>query len=120
MRFTIPKAKKSKYNAVKTASADGVMRDSKAEARFVNDLRMLEQIGQIRELKFQVKFELIPAQQIDGKCVERACSYLADAVYFDVVKNCRVVSDKKGFKTADYIIKRKLMLERHGIRVSEV
>ena len=120
MRFTIPKAKKSKYNAVKTASSDGVMRDSKAEAKFVNDLLFRLRLGEIKDLEFQKKFMLIPAQRIDGKCVERAVSYLADAVYWDVQKNCRVVSDKKGFKTSDYIIKRKLMLERHGIRVSEV
>ncbi|KCB33777.1 hypothetical protein L541_4890 [Bordetella hinzii CA90 BAL1384] len=31
-----------------------------------------------------------------------------------------VVEDAKGARTPDYIIKRKLMLERHGITVREV
>ena len=120
MRFKIPKTKKSKYNAVPTASSDGVMRDSKAEAKFVDDLLFRLRIGEIKDLELQKKYLLIPAQKNNGKCVERACSYLADAVYWDVALGCSVIADKKGFKTADYIIKRKLMLERHGIRILEV
>ena len=118
MRFS--KTKTSKYNAVPTKSSDGVIRDSKAEAKFVDELLFRLRIGEIKDLQLQKKYLLIPAQKINGKCVERACSYLADAVYWDVALDCRVVADKKGFKTSDYIIKRKLMLERHGIRIVEV
>ena len=31
-----------------------------------------------------------------------------------------IVEDAKGVRTDTYIIKRKLMLERHGIRIREV
>jgi hypothetical protein len=65
-----------------------------------------------------VKFELIPSQRIGGKVAERACSYVADFVYMQDGK--KVVEDTKGFKTADYIIKRKLMLWVHGIQVKEI
>lgn len=46
--------------------------------------------------------------------------YIADFVYFDKKAQRTVVEDTKGFKTKDYIIKRKLMLERYGIRIREV
>jgi hypothetical protein len=87
--------------------------DSRREHKRATELKLLEQIGQISDLREQVKFELIPKQ--DG---ERATHYIADFVY--VEKDQQVVEDTKGFKTPDYIIKRKLMLMRHGIRIREV
>jgi hypothetical protein len=50
--------------------------------------------------------------------VERAVHYVADFVYKDNYKE--IVEDAKGFRTKDYIIKRKLMLFIHGIRIKEV
>ena len=81
---------------------------------------MLERSGYISDLKLQVKYVLIPAQKDEsGKVLERECSYIADFVYFDQKAQRTVVEDAKGFKTKDYIIKRKLMLERYGIRIRE-
>ena len=49
------------------------------------------------------------------KLLERECSYIADFVY---IKNGKiVVEDTKGVRTKEYIIKRKLMLYVHNIRV---
>ena len=45
--------------------------------------------------------------------------YYADFVYKDK-EGVLHVEDTKGFKTKDYIIKRKLMLHVHGIRIHEV
>ena len=92
--------------------------DSKKEAARARELRFLQMDGQIRNLQEQVKFELIPSQRENGKVVERACSYVADFVYER--NGQQVVEDTKGFRTKDYIIKRKLMLQVHGIRISEV
>ena len=50
--------------------------------------------------------------------MERECSYKADFVYGEDGKT--VVEDVKGFRTKEYIIKRKLMLERYGIRIRDV
>lgn len=108
---------RSKYNA-KTVQLDGITFDSKSEAKRYAELLMLERAGAISDLQRQVEFTLIPAQYIDGKCVERACKYKADFVYLEDGK--RVVEDVKGLKTKDYIIKRKLMLYIHGIRIMEV
>jgi hypothetical protein len=50
--------------------------------------------------------------------VERECAYVADFTYKQDGK--LVVEDTKGFRTKDYIIKRKLMLWVHGIRIREI
>lgn len=101
-----------------TVTVDGITFDSLKEYRRYCELRLLEKAGEITDLQTQVKFVLIPSQKIGGKVVERDCSYLADFVYVQDGK--KVVEDTKGFKTKDYIIKRKLMLWVHGIRIMEV
>ena len=108
---------KSKYHSRKI-TRDGMTFDSMKEYRRYCELLLLERAGAITDLQRQVKFELIPAQRIDGKVAERACSYVADFVYMENGK--KVVEDTKGFRTPDYIIKRKLMLWVHGIRIKEV
>lgn len=108
---------RNKYYSRKV-TIDGMTFDSQKEARRFRELCLLERAGQITELQRQVKFELIPSQKIDGKVVERACTYVADFVYMENYK--WVVEDTKGFKTKDYIIKRKLMLHKYGIRIREI
>ena len=55
----------------------------------------------------------------DGqKLIEKECVYIADFTY--VENGEKIVEDTKGFKTKDYIIKRKLMLYTHGIKIREV
>lgn len=97
---------------------DGIEFDSIKECQRYCELKLLQRAGVISDLKMQVPFELIPAQRIDGKVVERAVNYIADFVYQQDGKE--VVEDTKGFKTKDYILKRKLMLWVHGIRIREV
>ncbi len=92
--------------------------DSIKEYRRWCEWSLLEKAGAIQNLKRQVKYELIPSQRINGKVVERSCTYVADFSYWD--GDQYVVEDTKGFKTKDYIIKRKLMLHVHGIRIHEV
>lgn len=113
--------KKSKYGSRKT-TIDGIRFDSVKEARRYSDLKLMEKTGEISGLELQKKFVLIPSQysEIGGKrkCIERECAYIADFVYYRGGK--MVVEDAKGFRTPEYIIKRKLMLFIHGIRVQEV
>lgn len=108
---------RSKYGNRKV-TRNGEAFDSAKEARRFGELVLLEMAGQIFDLKRQVKYELIPTQKIGGKVAERACTYVADFVYIEDGKT--VVEDAKGFRTKDYIIKRKLMLFIHGIRIKEV
>lgn len=107
----------TKYHNRKT-TVDGITFDSLKEARRYSELKLLERAGVISDLQRQVKYELIPAQRVEGKVVERACNYVADFVYNENEKT--IVEDTKGYRTADYIIKRKLMLWVHGIKIREI
>ncbi len=108
-----------KYGNKKT-EVDGITFDSRKEAQRYVELKMLERARIISELELQKEFELIPTQKVDGRVVERACKYKADFFYYDHEKQSYVVEDTKGFKTKEYIIKRKLMLYRYGIRITEI
>ena len=115
----------SKYHSKKT-EVDGILFDSKREAQRYQELKLLEKAGIICDLKMQVKYELIPAQYIDGKCVERAVTYTSDFEYYLLKKQDygdvgqHIVEDVKGMRTDVYKIKKKLMLYRYGIRITEV
>ena len=122
-----------KYGNRKVA-VDGIAFDSIREARRYKQLKLLLLSGEIVGLSMQVPFELVPAQYEDtgevyskgprkgqpkqGKCIEKSVVYVADFVYFENGK--RVVEDTKGVRTPEYIIKRKLMLHKYGIRIREV
>ena len=98
---------------------EGETYDSVKEYRRAKELELLEKSGVIKDLKRQVRFEIIPSQRgEDGKVVERAVTYIADFVYFE--DGNLIVEDTKGFRTKDYIIKRKLMRYLLGINIREV
>lgn len=109
-------AKKQKYNN----SGHG---SSLKERNRAAVLELMQKKGLISDLQKQVVYSLIPAQygEVNGKrkCLERACTYRADFVYYDVEKQQLVVEDTKGFRTTEYVIKRKLMLHEHGIKIKE-
>ena len=113
----------SKYRNQKVVTPHGTF-DSRREYRRYQELLLLQRAGKISELRRQVKYELLPSQRMDGKCVERPLHYIADFVYTQDGEN--VVEDVKGYRDpasagyAKYVIKRKLMLYRYGIRVREV
>lgn len=125
----------NKYRNHKTVTIDGEVFDSHREARRYYDLKLLEQCGAISGLRRQVSFELLPAQREvcyekykkgrkkgqfkEGKLIEKAVTYIADFVYIDTKTGKPVVEDVKGMRTKDYIIKRKLMLYFHGIKIRE-
>lgn len=119
-----------KYGNAKS-EVNGEIFDSRKEARRYIELQWLLKAGTITELQRQVRFELIPAQREPdtigprggrkpGKLIEKEVSYIADFVYTDTETGRRIVEDTKGVRTKEYIIKRKLMLYVHGIRIREV
>ena len=129
----IARATENKLNAVKT---DGYA--SKHEAERAAELRWMEKAGKIRNLREQVRYELVPAKWEEvprfgkkgqplkpkRKCVERALVYVADYVYTDCATGKEVVEDAKGYKGgATYRVfknKAKAMLDKYGIKVVEV
>lgn len=106
----------TKYKNFKV-TVDGEKFDSRKEAGRWKELLLMQRAGLITDLNRQVHYLLIPAQFINGVCVERSVSYVADFVYKE--NGQLVVEDTKGLKTDVYIIKRKLMLSVYGIRIRE-
>lgn len=111
----------SKFGNRKIETEDGKFDSAKEYKRWC-ELKLMDRSNIIHDLRRQVAFILIPSQrdQESGKVIEREVRYIADFVYtFD---GKTVVEDVKSeaTKTPEYIIKRKLMLQKFGIRVSEV
>lgn len=120
------------YN--KKVIVNGEIFDSNKEYKRYRELLLLEKAGAITDLQRQVKFVLLPAQYEtyerygkkgqrlkDGKrCIERGVNYYADFVYNEDGK--QVVEDTKSepTKTESFVIKRKLMMFIHNIKVREV
>ena len=122
---------------------DGIEFQSKKEGNRYCELKLLQRAGEISDLELQKKYELIPAQyetvetgeyyKVGAKkgqpktkqvCVEQSLVYIADFVYQE--KGQTIVEDVKGYRDpssatyAKFVIKRKLMLYLHGIRIREV
>ena len=131
---TMKRYRKANKYRNKKITVNGETFDSEKEYKRYRELLLLERAGAITDLQRQVKFVLIPAQYEtyerygkrgqrlkDGKrCIERGVNYYADFVYTENGK--KVVEDTKSdpTRTESYIIKRKLMLFIHGIKVREI
>ena len=130
---------KNKFGAKKvTDPFTGEIFDSSKEYRRWCELKLLQRAGRISGLKRQVTFELIPTQREEstevykagpqkglpkpGAVIEQAVKYVADFVYCDADGNT-VVEDTKGYKKGAaydlFVIKRKLYLQRYGIKIKE-
>lgn len=111
----------NKFRA-KKVEFQGKTFDSKKECERFIYLNQLQKNGKIQNLIWQKKFEVIPALRDGGVVVERPVYYIADFVYTKDGK--LIVEDVKGCKSGSayriFAIKRKLMLQRYGIRVREV
>lgn len=114
----IPPENKSKYRNVKCVWKGQQFDSIRERDRFIileNELRE----GRITDLNRQVRLQLLPAQKDEnGKVIEKPCFYIADFTYRRDGK--LVVEDVKGVKTSVYLLKRKMCLWFHGIRIQEV
>lgn len=108
---------RSKFNAKKTV-VDGITFDSRKEAKRYVELRDLERAGDIRDLKRQVRYEIVPAFDVDGKHY-RPVAYIADFVYTDCETGKEIVEDVKGYRTSVYRLKSKLFAYRYGVAILE-
>lgn len=104
----------NKYGAKKASCLYGHTHDSKKEADRCNELHILLKCGFIKDLRTQVKYTLIPAKKYGhGMKNERAVTYVADFVYTAKSTGVTIVEDTKGYKTKDYIIKRKMFKDKY-------
>lgn len=109
-----PPKPKHKYGAKAASDGEGRKFQSTKEARRSVELDTLVRIGEISELRRQVRFEFV----ING---HRVCAYDADFVYIDR-DGRQVVEDTKSDGTRTnraYRIKVKLMRAVHGITIVE-
>lgn len=96
----------NKYGSRKV-EVNGIVFDSKREAARYQELLLLEKAGEIKDIRRQVKYVLIPAQYEHpesttrkgrGRCVERECAYIADFVYKTILPDgdtLTIVEDTK-------------------------
>nr|UVX48259.1 MAG: protein of unknown function (DUF1064) [Bacteriophage sp.] len=105
----------SKYHARKT-TVDGITFDSRREADRYLVLKSLEEDGTIEDLRRQVRYELVPAFDVDGRHY-RPVYYVADFVYRE--NGHEVIEDVKGVVTDVYRLKRKLVSYRYGMNIRE-
>ena len=112
VKTLLKQAKRSKYGAIKT-EIEGIMFDSKHEAARYQELRLLEQVGEIENLRLQVPYELIAKSKYG-----RSIKYVADFVYER--NGLTVVEDAKGVRTPVYRLKKRMMVEKYGIQIREV
>lgn len=103
--------KKPKYGNRKV-EIDGIKFDSVLEARYYQTLILKKKAGLIDRFDRQVRYDII----VNG---EKICTYRADFVVHMEDGKSEVV-DCKGFKTKEYILKKKLIKAVFGIVIKEV
>jgi len=114
----IPYSKINKYRNIKV-SVDGIKFDSKREAKRYCELKTLLITGIIRGLELQKKFELQASFKFNDKTI-RSINYVADFYYYDNEKKCYAVEDTKGFKTKEYLIKKKMFMYKYQLEINEI
>ena len=99
--------KKSKFNARKTSS-DGRTFDSEKEANYYCELKNRLYGSDIKGFCIQPIFILAPGLE-----------YKADFIVFNNDGTSEVV-DVKGFKTKEYIVKKKVFEDKYNLKIKEV
>ena len=84
--------------------------DSKKEAEHYDKCRIMQNIGQIKDLRIQVPY-VFKHNNV------RICTYFADFVYIDVETEKLHVVDVKGIETQVFKLKKKLMKAFYNIDI---
>lgn len=103
----------SKFGNRKT-TVDGIEFASAKEARRYMELKLLQRTGEIKQLKVQPRFELMPSFKHEGR-IQRKTEYVADFSY-TTKDGEKIVEDVKSEITKShpvYRLKKKLLLYRH-------
>ena len=103
--------RRGKYNA-KPVEINGIRFDSTAEAMRYRELLLMEQAGEIWNLKVHPRYLILDGFDHDAQH-ERPIFYEADFSYFDKHDKCTIVQDVKGMRTALYRLKRKMFLAKY-------
>ena len=125
---------RTKWNTLAWIEAHGRKWQSRAELRRYEQLLECQERGEICELTVKPRFELLRSFSHEGRKIAHVV-YVADFAYRDLtrpratdmfegttLKGARVVEDVKGANSTDpyYRLKKRMMLQIHGIEVEEV
>lgn len=99
------KPKRNKYGNVKT-EVDGIKFDSKKEAEYYCQLKLLKQAGEIKDFGLQPRYELQPTFRKNGT-THRSITYVADFI-IDNNDGTTEIVDIKGMETQVFKIKKKM------------
>jgi hypothetical protein len=102
----------AKYNNTKVKNKSGNF-DSKLEWKRYCELKILEKANLIDNLSIHPKFLLQQSFTDKQSRTHRKIEYIADFLYYDILKKSWVVEDVKGVKTEAYKIKKKLFIMRY-------
>jgi hypothetical protein len=113
------KPKQSKYHNKKVLY-DDIWFDSMRERDRYIQLKLMEKANMIHDLKLQVPFILQDEFELNGEKI-KPIIYKADFTYYDRADNY-IVEDVKSeaTKTKVYEIKKKMLMSRYEIKISEV
>ncbi|MGG3662540.1 DUF1064 domain-containing protein [Bacillus gobiensis] len=100
----------NKFGAKKT-EVDGIVFDSKAEAKYYLQLKWMKQGKQIKDFKVQPRFLLQDAFEKNGKMI-RKIEYVADFEIHNLDDSVEIV-DVKGHKTREFLLKEKMFNKRY-------
>lgn len=100
----------SKYNSRKTV-IDGIIFDSKKEANYYCELKMLRMAGAVKDFELQVPFVLQEGFRYFGKAI-RPIKYIADFVV-EYPDGHKEVVDVKGMRTKEYMLKKKMFEHKY-------
>lgn len=101
--------KRSKYGAEKE-EVDGIIFDSKVEAKYYLALKKDKAYGNIRDFKLQPEFILQPGFKRDGKSILPIKLKADFHVYLP--SGAEEIIDIKGFPTSEALLKRKMFMYR--------
>jgi hypothetical protein len=100
---------RNKYGAIKT-EVNGIVFDSKIEAKHYVQLQEQKESGAIKDLELQPKFLLQPGFKKNGKTF-RAIHYIADFKVINHDGSIEII-DVKGMETDTFKIKRKMFEDK--------
>ncbi len=103
--------KKSKYGNKKT-EVNGIVFHSVKEANYYKKLLLMQKAGIVGLIEMQVPYELNPGGT-------HSLKYISDFEYIETKTGKKIVADVKGFRTREYLKKRRLMKTVHNIEILE-
>lgn len=110
---------KYRVSAPSDRTVDGILFSSKAEMMRYNELKLFVKAKKIKDLAIQPKFLLLKGFTKNGRTY-KPIHYVADFIYYDLIKKKKVVEDVKGVETDVFKLKEKLFASISNLELVKV